>query len=358
MIQDLFSRDRFIRGLFPVIALVFSFLVCGVMLFCFGIDPLRTYVSIFSHAFGSLNGISETAGAAIPMAIVAAGIIFVKRVGIFNLGAEGQVLFGALGAQLVASRCGALPAPLALSVTILGGMAFGAAWALIPALLRVTLKVNEIVVCIMLNQIALYFIAYLVRGPLKDPADFNAQSVVIPPAARMPQFVADTKIHAGLVFALFLIAAVFLLLKYTTYGYRVRVVGASERTAIYAGIPAGLTILSVFLAGGAISGLAGAGEVMGVAHRLQGTISNNYGFVGLTVAMIAKNNLVVLVAVSILYSALQVGGLVIQITQRVPMELANIIQAVTVLFVLSADFLHEKAVVSHPKKNNPEKAAS
>jgi simple sugar transport system permease protein len=327
------------------------------MLFCFGIDPVRTYVSIVSHAFGSLNGISETAGAAIPMTIVAVGIIFVKRVGIFNLGAEGQVLLGALGAQLVASRCAGLSVPFALFVTILGGMAFGAFWASIPALLRVTLKVNEIVVCIMLNQIALYFIGYLVRSPLKDPLDFNAQSVPIPPGARMPQFVPDTKIHAGFLLALFLIAAVFLLLKYTTYGYRVRVVGASERTAIYAGIPSGLTILSAFLIGGAVSGLAGANEVMGVAHRLQGTISNNYGFVGLTVAMIAKNNLVILVAVSILYSALQVGGLVIQITQHVPMELANIIQAVTVLFVLSADFLYGKIVVSHRKKNSPEEAA-
>jgi simple sugar transport system permease protein len=348
MIQNPF---RFVRGLFPVIALIFSFLVCGVMLICFGIDPIKTYVSIFAHAFGSLNGISETTGAAIPMTIVAAGIIFVRRVGVFNLGAEGQVLLGALGAQIAASQCAGLAAPLALSFTILGGMAFGALWALIPALLRVTLKVNEIVVCIMLNQIALYFIGYLVRSPLKDPLDFNAQSVVIPPGARMPRFIPDTKIHAGLVLALFLIAAVSLLLKYTTYGYRVRVVGASERTAVYAGIPAGLTILSAFLIGGAASGLAGANEVMGVAHRLQGTISNNYGFVGLTVAMIAKNNLVVLIAVSVLYSALQVGGLVIQITQRVPMELANIIQAVTVLFVLSADFLYEKAAASYPKKN-------
>jgi simple sugar transport system permease protein len=327
------------------------------MLFCFGIDPVGTYVSIFSHAFGSLNGISETAGAAIPMTIVAVGIIFVKQVGIFNLGAEGQVLFGALGAQLAASRCAGLSAPLALFVTILGGMAFGALWASIPALLRVTLKVNEIVVCIMLNQIALYFIGYLVRGPLKDPLDFNAQSVLIPPGAQMPMFVPDTKIHAGFLLALFLIAAVFLLLKYTTYGYRVRVVGASERTAIYAGIPSGLTILSAFLIGGAVSGLAGANEVMGVAHRLQGTISNNYGFVGLTVAMIAKNNLVILVAVSILYSALQVGGLVIQITRHVPMELANIIQAVTVLFVLSADFLYDRIIAAHQKKNSPEEAA-
>ncbi|MDR2767119.1 MAG: ABC transporter permease [Treponema sp.] len=350
MIQDLF-RGRFVRGLFPFIALALSFLVCGVMLFCFGIDPIKTYVSIFSHAFGSLNGVSETTGAAIPMTIVAAGIIFVKRVGVFNLGAEGQVLLGALGAQILASQCAGLAAPLALLVTILGGMVFGALWALIPALLRVTLKVNEIVVCIMLNQIALYFIGYLVRGPLKDPRDFNAQSVVIPPGVRMPQFVPDTKIHAGLVLALFLIVAVSLLLKYTTYGYRVRVVGSSERTAVYAGIPAGLTVLSAFLIGGAASGLAGANEVMGVAHRLQGTISNNYGFVGLTVAMIAKNNLFILIAVSVLYSALQVGGLVIQITQHVPMELANIIQAVTVLFVLSADFLYEKTAASYPKKN-------
>jgi simple sugar transport system permease protein len=327
------------------------------MLIFFKINPIRTYISIFLHAFGSLNGVSETIGAAIPMTIVAVGIIFVKRVGVFNLGAEGQVLFGALGAQLAAAQCAGLPAPLALLSAFLGGMVFGTFWSLIPAILRVTLKVNEIVVCIMLNQIALYFIGYLVRGPLKDPHDFNAQSVVIPSASWMPQFVPGTKIHAGLLLALFLIVAVFLLLKYTTFGYRIQVTGASERTAVYAGIPAGATVLSVFLIGGAVSGLAGANEVMGVAHRLQGTVSNNYGFVGLTVAMIAKNNLFILIVVSVLYSALQVGGLVIQIIQHVPMELANIIQAVTVLFVLSADFLYEKLAAAQAKKKAAKEAA-
>ncbi|MDR0519937.1 MAG: ABC transporter permease [Clostridiales Family XIII bacterium] len=336
------DRDNITKSLFPVVGLLLSFIVCGAILPFFNINPFSTYASIFGRAFGTMNGLSETIGAAVPSVIVAIGIVFVIRVGIFNLGAEGQVMFGALGAQIAAVAFGSAPAPVAILLTLLGGMAFGAFWAFIPAILRVTLKVNEIVVCIMLNQVAIYAIGFLVRKPLKDPNDFNAQAVIIPENAWMPQFIENTKIHFGLAIALALIVFIAWVIKRTVFGFRVNVVGASERTAVYAGIPAWRTILLTFVIGGAISGIAGANEVMGIAHRLQATVSGNYGWTGITVAMIAKNNPFMLIIVSVLYSALQVGGLVIQITQHVPMELANIVQAMTVLFVLSSDFLYGK----------------
>ncbi len=325
------------RGLLPFIGLALSFLFCGVMLLLFQIDPVKTYGSIFSRAFGSINGISQTIGAAIPMIVIAAGISFAQKAGIFNIGAEGQMMMGALGAQLAAMQTQGLSPVPAILFTLLGGFVSGALWASLPGLLRAGLGINEIVVTIMMNQIAAYLLAFLVRSPLKDPNDFNSQAVLIPQNAQLPSLVGDTKIHLGLVVAILLLIALFALVRYTAFGYRITVVGASPRTATYSGISAPGVVFLTFLIAGGIAGLAGANEVAGMQYRLTGSISNGYGFVGLTVAMIAGGNPLMIMAVSVLYSALQVGGLVIQITQHVPMELANIIQAVTVLFVLCTE---------------------
>jgi len=343
-------RGRLIRALLPFAGLALSFLVCGVMLLFFGIDPLKTYASIFTRAFGSANGIAQTVCSAIPMIIVAAGIDFAKKAGIFNIGAEGQMMMGALGAQLAAMQTQGLPPAAAVPATLAGGFVFGALWALLPGILKASLRVNEIVVTIMMNQIASYLLAYLVRSPLKDPKDFNSQSVVIPESARLPSLFSGSKIHMGLVVALLLILFLWLLSRRTSFGYRVEVVGASPKTAAYAGISVPRTVLAAFLLAGGIAGIAGANEVSGLQHRLTASISNGYGFVGLTVAMIADGNPIMIAIVSVLYSALQAGGLMIQITQHVPMELANIIQAVTVLFVLSSDAIYKGFAGRAPKK--------
>lgn len=326
---------RFFRILIPIVGLFLSFFVCGIMLLFFHIDPIRTYISIFTKAFGSSSGISQTILSAIPILVVATGIDLGRRAGIFNLGAEGQMILGAVGAQLIGLMTAGLPAVTAIVLTLLGGMLFGAFWAFIPTILKTAGGVNEIVVLIMTNQIAIYLLGWLVRGPLKDPGSSNNQGTLIPENAWLPSLTADTKVHIGILIALVLLFVLRYLLKRSSFGYRIAIVGNSERSADYAGVSAKKTIFLTFLLSGAIAGLAGANQVAGVHHRLTGSISNNFGWTGLTVAMISGENPMMMLAVSVLYSALEVGGLIIQVTDKVPMQLADIIQAVTVLFVIS-----------------------
>lgn len=336
--------------LLTFIGLALSFLVSGIMLIFFNINPVKTYGSIFSRAFGSVNGITQTVNSAIPMIIIAAGIDFARRAGIFNIGAEGQMMLGAVGAQLAAMQTQRLCAPVAILVTLLGGALFGTLWALLPALFKTLIGVNEIVVLIMMNQIASFLLGYLVRAPLKDPGDSNNQAVMIPENAQLPVIIPGIKIHMGFVIAILLVVALWLVMRITSYGFRMSVVGLSPRASAYAGISAPKVVFITFLIAGGISGLAGANQVTGLQYRLTGTITNNYGFVGLTIAMISGSNPIMILIVSILYSALQVGGLVIQITQRVPMELANIIQAVTVLFVMCADNIYSLYIAQKDRK--------
>lgn len=328
--------NNYKKILIPVIGLLLSFVVCGLLLAGFDIDPTHTFISIFKKAFGSPGGISQTLVSAIPILMIACAVDLGRKSGIFNLGVEGQMIAGAAGAQVFGLMTGGWHSAAAIAWTLLGGIFFGVLWTLIPAVLKAVVGINEIVILIMTNQIASYLLGWLVRGPLKDPNSSNNQGVPIPEAAWLPQFSTETKIHFGLILVLVILIVMQIILHCTSMGYEISVVGNSIRSAKYCGISVKKTILATFLISGGIAGLAGANQVSGVHHYLTGSTSNGFGWTGLTVAMIAGENPFVMILVSVLYSALEVGALIIQVTDKVPMQLANVIQAVTVLFVICA----------------------
>lgn len=322
------------KAIIPFIGLIFAFVICGILLCVIHVNPIEAYIEMFKNALGSKYGISETLSVAIPMIIVAVGVTFAQKAWIFNIGAEGQVLMGALGAGIVGTHLNRFPTPLSIFIIIFAGFLFGAAWSLVPALLKALFSVNEVVINIMLNQIAIFLLSYLIREPLKDPSTPDEQSAAISLSAHFPVFVTDTKIHFGLIIALVLVSLLWFVLKKTSFGFRISVVGASLKTSKYVGISAAGTIFTVMLISGGIAGIAGANEVAAIQYRVVSGISSNYGYLGMTVAMISGGNPVMIIIAAILYAALQVGALSIQITQGVPMELAYVMQAVIVLFVL------------------------
>ena len=334
------KKENGIKIVVSIAGAVIAFLFCGVLLLLFNIDPLETYTAIFTKALGSESGIAQTLVSASPILLAAIGIELAGRAGIVNLGAEGQMIAGAVGAQLVIMGCGNLPMFPAIVLTLAGGMLFGALWTLVPSVLKVNFGVNEIVVLIMTNQIASYLLGWLVRDPLKDPKSSNNQGALIPENVWIPRLDINTKIHIG-IFLTAIVLFVYWILKRTILGFRIQVVGESERSAVYAGISRGKIMFGTFLASGALAGLAGALQVTGVHHRLTGSISGGFGWTGIMVAMIAGSNPVALALVAILYSALSVGNLIIQVTSKVPTQLADIIQAIVVLFVIGAQSIYE-----------------
>lgn len=302
-----------------------------------GHDPWTAYREMTVGALGSPYAIEQTMIKAIPLMLTGLGVALAFTMGLWNIGAEGQLVAGALAASWLALTASTLPAPVMLPGLILLGAAGGAAWAFIPAVLKAFVGVNEIISTLMLNYVALLWVDYLVFGSWSDPTAFSfPYSRPFPEQAHFPTLVGD--IHIGLVFALIAALALAALLQRTHWGYEIRTIGASLPAARYAGMRVRRNVLLVMAASGALAGLAGVGEVSGVIHRIQQGLSPGYGFTAIIVAWVARLNPWAVVLVALLFAALLNGGFVIQ-TAGVPAAIAYMIQAFVLFLVLASEYL-------------------
>ena len=310
--------------------------VGAIFLAATGHDPWRAYREMMIGALGSPFAIEQTIIKAIPLMLTGLGVALAFTMGLWNIGAEGQLVAGALAASWLALTA-SLPTLVMLPGLILLGAAGGAAWAFIPAVLKTFVGVNEIISTLMLNYIALLWVDYMVFGSWADPTAFSfPYSRPFPAQAHFPVLLGD--IHIGLVLAL--IAALLLagLLQRTHWGYEIRTIGASLPAARYAGMRVRRNVLLVMAASGALAGLAGVGEVSGVIHRIQQGISPGYGFTAIIIAWVARLNPWAVILVAVLFAALLNGGFVIQ-TAGVPAAIAYMIQALVLFLVLASEHL-------------------
>ena len=325
-------------------AVVVALVIGGFIIAIVGGDPIRSYAHILEASFGSVGVLSDTLVVATPLIFTGLACALAFRMRLWNIGAEGQLLIGAWGASAVV-LLPLLPedAPqfLFLPAMILAGMAAGALWGFIPGFLKARLGVNEIIVTLMLNYIALRWIEFWVFGPWSE-AGFQL-SRPFPKAAwfpRLTDFVdqfegfAGLTIHLGFILALAAAAFVWYILKRSRWGYEIRLIGDSPAAARYAGIDIARTIILVFMLSGALAGLAGVSEVGGVVHRLQQNFSPGYGFTAIIVAYIAKFNPIGVVVAAILFAALILAGREIQ-----PAGVPGMIQGVILFCLIGSDVL-------------------
>lgn len=318
-------------------AVVIALIVGAVFLHATGHDVSHAYREMLVGALGSSFAIEQTVIKAIPLMLTGLGVALAFTMGLWNIGAEGQLVLGALAASWLALTMPSLPGPIMLPGLVLLGLAGGALWALIPAALRVFAGMNEIISTLMLNYVALLWVDYMVFGSWADPTAFSfPYSRPFPDSARFPTLVGD--VHLGLVFALVAAVALALLLHQTRWGYEIRTIGASVPAARYAGMSVRRNVLLVMAASGALAGLAGVGEVSGVIHRIQQGLSPGYGFAGIIIAWVARLNPWAIVLVAVLFAALLNGGFVIQ-TTGVPAAIAYMIQALILFFVLASEYV-------------------
>ncbi|MDQ3929737.1 MAG: ABC transporter permease, partial [Chloroflexota bacterium] len=317
------TPTRTVGLLLPVLSVLMALLMGGIVLLAAGRDPLAIYTAMFNGAFGSQHGIAETLVKTIPLLLTALGVSIAFRMLLWNIGAEGQLYFGAIFATGTALYLlpGA-PSFLIIPAMVLAGFAGGALWGLIPGFLRAYLKVNEIITSLMLNYVAILFSEYLVHGPWKNPQGFGFPgTATFPDAAWLPRL-APTRVHLGLLFGIIAAAVLFVILRRTVWGYEVRVIGENERAARYAGMNIARNILLVMAISGGLAGIAGMSEVAGVAHQLQRNLSPGYGYTAIIVAWLAKLNPWTIVLVSVLFAGLLVGGDQLQITMGLPAAIA------------------------------------
>ena len=324
----------------PLISVLLALLLGGIFLAFTGEKPLTIYLLMFEDSLGSKYGLTETMVKAIPLMLTSLGVSLAFKMKLWNIGAEGQLYMGAMGAAWLPLTFPSLPVYLMLPGMVVLGMIAGGLWALLTAIPRAIWKVNEIITTLMLNYVAILWVDYLVYGPWKDPEGSNFPiTAPFAEAARLPGL-GDSRVHTGLFFALALAVILAIVFKYSRWGYSINVIGSSERAARYAGMNIKRNILWVMFLSGAISGLAGMAEVSGIIGKLQHGISPGYGYTAIIVAWLSKLNPLAILIVSVLFGALQVGGYAVQI-EGVPAAVATMLQGTILFFVLGGEvFTH------------------
>jgi len=323
----------------PILSILLAILVGWIFLVLSGYDAAETYRRMIQGAFGSPYAISETIVKAIPLALTGLAVSVAFRMKLWNIGAEGQLYMGAFAAGGVVLLLGGdLPSWLLLSIMLVAGFAAGAVWALIPGTLRALWNVNETITTLLLNYVAISWVSYLVFGPWKDP---NAMG--FPLAPRFPQaaylpVIPGSRVHIGILVAVAVAVLLYIVMKYTRWGYEVRVTGESPEAARYAGMNVVRNILLVMLVSGGIAGMTGMIEVSGITHRLQQDISASYGYTGIIIAWLARLNPFTVLLVAFLFGALLVGGFGVQ-TYGIPYAIVLMLQGAVLFFLLAGDIM-------------------
>lgn len=325
----------------PLMAIGLALLSIAVVFWIFGTNPLVLYQKIFMGAFGSWYGLSKTLTKSIPLLLCGVGLAVVFKMNFWNIGAEGQLLMGVIGATWVALYL-APEAPFWLMIPLMFGVGFaaGAGLGIIPAVLKVKFRANEVITSLMLVYIIQELAKYLIYGPWKGPQEWGfPYSSKFPIAGWLPT-IPQTRIHyPTLILGLGLAIFIYLLMRRTKFGYEIEVLGASPETARYSGLKSGrITLLAMVISGG-LAGLAGVGEVAGIHHRLLDPlgISPGYGFTAIIVAWLGTLHPLLIILAAFLFGGLLVGGDAIQVSLGFPMGVIKIFNGVILFFFLARE---------------------
>jgi simple sugar transport system permease protein len=388
-----FQWVRLFNAFLPLLAVVGALLVGAIILLLLDTSPLEAYKVLLTGGFTSKNGLADTLVKATPLLLVGLGIVIAFRANVINIGAEGQLIVGALLTTFLALQLGAtLPGYLVILICLVAGSLMGAIWAAIPGYLKARLGVNEILSTIMMNQIAIQVGYYLLRGVMMDPAELEAgtnipHSARLPRATDLPRFtdiaawlgftdsakdlsltgfraelygllVEPTRLHLGLILAIIMAILVYIFLWRTTIGYRIRAVGLNPSASRYAGINVPRYVVLSLGLSGAFAGLAGAIEILGLHHRMfePTAVSAGYGFSGIVAALFGKLHPLGAIPSSILFGALLVGGDKMQRAIQVPQVLVTALLGVIVLFVVSSEIWSRRLAsrqVAAPPEETP-----
>lgn len=322
----------------PIVSILVALFVAGFLLLAAGVNPLQAYLEILQEALGSSYGLSETLVKATPLILAGLGVSVAFRMQIWNIGAEGQIYMGACGATWVALFSGIEQPTLLISAMFGAAFLAGGLWAGVAGLLRARWQVNEVIVTLLMNYIAILWVNYLIYGPWKDPQGFNFPlTAQFSDAARLSQFF-DTRLHSGFFLALVCALLLYLFMERTVWGYEIKVIGSNLKAAKYAGMRTGLAIFVVLFLSGAIAGIAGFSEVAGLQGRLQHGISPGYGYTAIIIAWLAKRSALGVVIVSFLMGVLLVGGDSLQLSWQLPVAFVYAFQGLILFFLLASDF--------------------
>jgi simple sugar transport system permease protein len=314
-----------------IIAVLAAFIVGAIVLLATGHSPIEAYGVMILGAFGDIHGIAQTLTQATPIIFTALAFLFAFKSGLFNIGAEGQLLIGGLTAALVGISFTGLPVFIHLPLALLAGAAGGALWGFIPAVLKTKFGTNEVITTMMLTYVAIYLTSYMVNYPFKAPG-WVPQTVAVSPSAELPRLLPQTQLSASFILALIFAGIAVYVLQKTTMGYEVRAIGLNPSAAESSGINIERGIILALVISGALAGIGGAGEILGVHRRYIDGFSPGYGWDGLAIALIGGLDPWGSVLAAILFGALRSGGMEMNRVTGVPLDIIFVLQALLVLF--------------------------
>ena len=315
-----------------LVAILMAFVVGAVVLQATGYSPLEAYSAMLRGAFGNVFGIGQTFTQATPIIFTALAFLFSFKGGLFNIGAEGQFLVGAMAAALVGIFFEGLPAVLHVPLALLVGALAGGLWGFIPAFLKTRFGAHEVITTMMLSYVAFYMTAYMVNYPFKAPG-WVAQTVRIAPSAELPRILPPTQLSASIFVAGLLTLVTQYVLQKTAFGFEIRATGLNPDAAENAGIDVKRGMILALMVSGAIAGLGGSGEILGVHRRFIQGFSPGYGWDGLAVALVGGLHPYGVILAAVLFGALRSGGMVMTRVTGVPLDIVFLLQALVILFV-------------------------
>jgi ABC-type uncharacterized transport system permease subunit len=335
--------DKIIRpNIVPVLAVVLALVIGGVIVAVSGSDPLVAYEALFRGSFGSDYAFGRTLEKATPLIFSGLAVAFAFRAGLFNIGAQGQLLFGAITAAYVGYAVQGLPAVIHLPLALLAGALAGGLFAAIPGALKAYTGAHEVITTIMLNYVAINMTDYLADGPWKDrsPGNIIARTPEILDSARLGSIAG---IPAGVLIAIALAVVIWWLLWRTTFGFEIRTVGLNPHAAQYAGVRVARTVILTMVISGILAGFGGAVETLGVVGRYQPGFNVGLGFDGITVALLGKVHPFGTIPAALIIGAMKAGSSQMQFDAKVAKEITDVIQAL-LLFFVAADVIIRKVL--------------
>lgn len=328
-------KNNIIKVLVPFISVLCSFLVGAILITLIGGNPLEAYSYLFKGAFGSSSNISETFIKAVPLIFTGLAATFAYKCGVFNLGAEGQFVMGAVASVWFSTTVTIVSGLPLLLISMVFGAIVGGLWGSIPGILKITRGLNEMIVSILLNYVAILFMGYLYSGPLREGSVPQTAAVTV----KLGRIMADSRVHYGIVIALVLAVVIYYFLFFTSSGFKLRAVGMNQMASEFNGFKVKKFMLLSFIVSGAIAGLGGSVELHGTQFRLMAGFGQGYGFDGVAIALIGMLNPIATVVIAYLFAVLRTGATTMQVGSGMPTSVIDIVQALVIVFAVAGNAL-------------------
>ena len=320
--------------LIPLVSILLTFLLTSGFVLAYGANPLEAAYYFLIDPLSNPVRLIEVLVKTTPLLLTGIAVAFAFSGGYWNIGVEGQLYMGATAATAIGLQMQDTPAWLALPLVIMGGILAGMAWAALPALMKVRLKIDEVVTTLLLNYVAIFFVSAILNGPWRDPVSQWPQSPEIAASAILPRLIPRSRLHLGFILALLVVVGVWYILSRTSFGLKMKAVGFNLEAARFSGISVERTLLLVALISGGIAGLAGAGEVAGIHFHLIDAISPGYGYTGIIIATLGALNPIGVALAAVFIGLIDTGSQTVSRALGVPAYLGDVLQATLLLVTL------------------------